>query len=855
MDFIHEFQVAMHTAGLVCDIPIIADGKIHRFKSGTDSKPNSWYILFTGKISAGFYGCWKRNIKQLWFSSHYKSLSSGDRTLVKKQFDAAKNEFHFIQNEYYEEVSLRANKIWQRSNDICNRNHPYLVNKKINTYEVKSYKNLLVIPLRDNHDKLWSLQFINPAGEKFFLKQGKKKGLYHTLGDISDDIILICEGYATACILYEATQYCVIIAFDANNLVMVAKCIRDLYPQKELIICADNDQFTSNNPGLSKGREAARLSNAKIVWPEFTSLDTKPTDFNDLYQLEGLDAVRNQILSPKNESHLPASFIVNEEGVFYVFPGDQPPMRICSNVEIIARTRDENGLSHGKLLAFRDPDGKKHQVAIPMEMLAGDGIEYRRLLLSNGLEIAPSRKAREQLTHYILNSRPEKIVLCLDQIGWYKNTFILPDQTIGDSGDNYLLQTSNTKPSQSGSLQGWQNAIAKYCEGNTRLAFVISMAFAAPLLYLLQEESGGIHFIGPSSIGKTTLLQVACSVWGDPERLQRWRATCNGLEAIAASHNDSLLCLDEMGQADPREIGEIAYMLANGSGKNRCMQDGSIRKKANWRLLFLSTGELGLSDHVNQSGKTIRAGQEVRLLDIPADAERGLGVFEMLHDFQSAVTFARYLGEATKQYYGAAIREFLCRITQDIQFVKNYLTAKKIKFIESNVPPEADGQIHRVALRFSLVAAAGELATFFNITGWQECTASYAVTKCFQDWVALRGGIGAKESTIALSQVRHFFELHGESRFSSWQDEANQVKTANRAGFRRDSEFFVFPEVFRQDICIGLNPRYVAKLCIKKGWLLADSSGKTASVHRMPDTGRIRRVYHFCDKMFEEKCD
>jgi putative DNA primase/helicase len=483
-----------------------------------------------------------------------------------------------------------------------------------------------------------------------------------------------------------------------------------------------------------------------------------------------------------------------------------------------------------------------------------NGIEYRRILLSRGLEVSSSRKAREQLTNYILSSRPKNVALCVDAVGWHKNYYILPNESFGTSQETIIFQNlhDSSQPTQ-GKLSQWQEQISKYCEKNSKLLFAVSAAFAPPILHLLAEESGGFHFLGPSSIGKTTLLQVASSVWGGPERLHRWRTTTNGLEALASMHNDSLLCLDEMGQVDEKDVGEIAYMLANGSGKGRCQKDGAIRKKNKWRLLFLSTGELGLSDHINQSGKKVKAGQEVRLIDLLADTESGLGIFDCLHHYDHAMDLAKNLSDASKQYYGTAIRQFLKNVVANIHYAVAYVNAKRNEFLSSNVPPNADGQVQRVARRFALLAGAGELATTFKITGWEEYSAFNAVACCFKDWIKLRGGLSAKEPQIALSQVRHFFELHGESRFTPWLSDVSQNKTLNRAGFRKNGEFFVFPEVFKQDICAGLNPRYVAQLCLSKGWLVADNHGKAVSTHRMPDTGNVRRVYHFCEKVFDDE--
>lgn len=182
-------------------------------------------------------------------------------------------------------------------------------------------------------------------------------------------------------------------------------------------------------------------------------------------------------------------------------------------------------------------------------------------------------------------------------------------------------------------MAGWQNGVARYASGNSRLVLALSAAFAAPLLYPTSSESGGFHFRGGSSTGKTTALVVGGSVWGGGGVrgfIRTWRATSNGLEGVAAMHCDSLLCLDEMGQVDGREAGQIAYMLANGVGKTRAGRSGEARPAAEWRLIFLSSGELSLGDKIAEDGrgKRVAAGQQVRIIDIAADAGVGIGLFE-----------------------------------------------------------------------------------------------------------------------------------------------------------------------------------------------------------------------------------
>jgi putative DNA primase/helicase len=214
---------------------------------------------------------------------------------------------------------------------------------------------------------------------------------------------------------------------------------------------------------------------------------------------------------------------------------------------------------------------------------------------------------------------------------------VLPDECIRcTTAEEVMLQTSGAIEHSfrcKGTLCEWQDAIARYAIGNSRLAFALSAAFGAALVNPCDAESGGLHFRGASSMGKTTALEVAGSVWGGGEPggyWRSWRATSNGLEGVALGHCDTLLCLDEIAQITARDAGEVAYMLANGSGKSRSARDGSGRRAARWRLLFLSSGEIGLAEKLSEDGRgrQLSAGQQVRIVDIPADAGAGLGIFE-----------------------------------------------------------------------------------------------------------------------------------------------------------------------------------------------------------------------------------
>jgi putative DNA primase/helicase len=141
------------------------------------------------------------------------------------------------------------------------------------------------------------------------------------------------------------------------------------------------------------------------------------------------------------------------------------------------------------------------------------------------------------------------------------------------------------------------------------------------------SESGGIHFFGATSTGKTSALVVGGSVCGGGGKAgfaQTWRTTINGLEATAEAHNDGTLFLDELAQVDPRDAAETAYLLANGQGKARMTRSIAERRKLMWSLLFVSSGELTLAEHASSAGKQVKGGVEVRLINIDADAGKGL---------------------------------------------------------------------------------------------------------------------------------------------------------------------------------------------------------------------------------------
>jgi uncharacterized protein (DUF927 family) len=333
-------------------------------------------------------------------------------------------------------------------------------------------------------------------------------------------------------------------------------------------------------------------------------------------------------------------------------------------------------------------------------------------------------------------------------------------------------------------------------------------------------------------------------------------------EAVAAGHSDLLLCLDEMGEADGEVVGRAAYMLANGAGKGRAGRDGGARRPAEWRLLFLSTGEVGIAARMAEARngpKRARAGQEVRVLDIPADT--GVhGAFETLHAFEKAADLANALKEAATRFYGTAGRVWLELLAGNPAGVTSHAREVIHAFIARHVPPGADGQVRRAAGRFALVAAAGELAIAAGILPWPAGEAEKAAAECFKAWLGTRaGGKGAAEDAEAEAMVRRFLIAHGASRFEEigQHDEAGARVVINRAGWRKkdaDGWRYLIPaETWASEVVPGLNPQDAARAINAAGHLIPQNPTRLQRAERVE--GKNRRFFVVRDTILAGSAD
>lgn len=832
-----------------------------------------------------------------------------------------------------DETARKAAALWAEASETGSS--PYLERKGIQPHGVRFLVDGAIAVPMVNASGLVNLQTIAADGSKRFLRWGRKSGTWHMLGTPEGaDVLIVCEGYATAASVHEATGRPVACAFDCGNLRHVAQALAELHPAARLLIAGDDDRATPGNPGRKGATAAARAVGGLAVFPE--PLPEGASDFNDLHQSAGLEAVRDviergvaELLAmparpagsaqeapagadgasgstnaenaasgpPEAAPGLPFGFELRHGWLYYRDNGEgggSPRMvAVCSRLAVIARTHDADGDGWGFLLEFDDPRGTVRTWPMPARMLAGDGNEYRAALLGMGLRIAPGVKAKNLLGLFLQLSTPVDFVRCVDRVGWHGRSFVLPRETLqrepaeGEPAPEAIVFQSGGAAESPfrvrGTLDAWRSTVAAPCIGNSRLAFAVACAFAGPLLRPSGIDSGGFHLRGSSSCGKTTALRVAGSVFGGPGYLQRWRATDNALEAVAAQHCDTLLILDELAQVDPRTAGECAYMLANETSKARSQRTGEPRPRLTWRLLFLSAGEVGLAAHMAEGGKKARAGQELRMCDIAAEVAPG-SIFETTHDHEGGAAFALYLTRATEANHGHAGRAWLQWCVDHADELRERVRAGIERLAAQWVGCGASGQVHRVGRRFALVAVAGELATDAGLTGWPPGEATAAARACFEAWLAARpGGQGDAETAQMLVQVRRWLQLNGAGRFTWWHRALDDKAPDKglRAGLRRmvtkdgtpiktdsdhmrefgervsdaDAEettidYYVFPEVFHAEACDGFDAGAVLRLLRDRGHLVPGHGAHLARRERLPGLG-MTRVYRIRSSIFE----
>ncbi|EBC2161495.1 DUF927 domain-containing protein [Salmonella enterica] len=445
-------------------------------------------------------------------------------------------------------------------------------------------------------------------------------------------------------------------------------------------------------------------------------------------------------------------------------------------------------------------------------------------MASRGLRVTAKPQLRAILADHLTDCDNGQLWNVSTLSGWQHGVYIMPDgEIIGDEDKRVVFHGRSTTASGytvAGTAQSWRENVAALVVGNPSMMLGVAAALAAPLVGLVGADGFGVHFFQQSSAGKTTAANIASSLYGDPDALRlTWYGTALGIANEAQAHHDGLLALDEVGQgADPKSVATSAYTLFNGSGKLQGAKDGGNRELKRWRTVAISTGEMDIETYLLSHGIKPKAGQLVRLLNVPLEKST------VFHGLPSGKAHADALRDAWTAHHGAAGREWVRWLADHQQEAREAAFSARERW-RGLIPESYGEQVHRVGERFAVMEAALLLAG--HITGWDTQMCRDAVQHNFNAWVK-EFGTGNKEHQQIVEQAEAFLTTFGFSRYLPYPaSDERDLPIKELAGYRTGSlrndedtfKFYTFPAVFDGEIARGFNPAQFAKALAQAGML------------------------------------
>lgn len=315
LEIIEAFARAMRKAGIEPPAEIIADGKLHRFPTnGRRGDDAGWYVLYGDSHPAGVFGDWRTDATGTWRADIGRRLTPEEEAERRRRLEEAKRQAEEERRRRAAKAAALAGEVWSSAQD-ARADHPYLRRKGVKptptlrempidelerrigyTPQARGEPlqgHILIAPVRNASD-IASLEFIDEMGRKSALSGGTKSGCYWATAKLpAQGRIVLAEGVATALSIAEALGEPVAAALSVGNLAAAAKTIRQLSPGAEIVIAADlRKDADEPHPEAVK---AARDIGCALALPSFKARPADATDFNDLHQAQGLEAVRRGI--------------------------------------------------------------------------------------------------------------------------------------------------------------------------------------------------------------------------------------------------------------------------------------------------------------------------------------------------------------------------------------------------------------------------------------------------------------------------------------------------------------------------------------------------------------------------------
>ncbi len=517
---------------------------------------------------------------------------------------------------------------------------------------------------------------------------------------------------------------------------------------------------------------------------------------------------------------------------------------------------DEFGEAY-RIIKFCDQDLKEKLACFPAQWFSKTkdanlwaSLMAQGMITMSGKEKYVSRYLDLMSSHCTMRS------WAASKLGWFEvdndevesnPVFVLPDRVIGHTGDSrdVFFQSTQDVNSKSiatrGTLKDWQQTVVSKAKDNYLIMFAVAAGLAGAMTKLSGTSSGGFHFWGISTSGKTALLQCAASVWGngsDPQvhsrktSIRKWNSTVSGLEATAQLHNDIVLCLDEVSELEPADLGKLIYNLTGGTPKGRSTEIGGLRNQAYWHIMLLSSGEASTEQILKSVGQSKKGGQTHRMPDIRVDAlEDGIVQTQDEPDL-----FVKELKENCSNYYGTAgpvfvswlIKEmekkgqqkFIYEIKSNIRLMKDHLC--------SGINP-LPREIARVLERMAAIAVAAMYAAEAGILDWNPELIQKSIVFVRDLWLS-----DMEEEVSELDKALSELRSNMITNLANFEDlsDASAKLPIKMMGYKNYDYIMVLPKVL-DDFCNNYSKRQLLKELEVKGFMSLGEFDKKTNRHKI----------------------
>ena len=281
------------------------DGDLHRVPVESDkgTAQSGVYVFHSDGVPSGFIENHKTGERNNWCSKEPSTLTDDERQANSQRIEADKRQRQEKEKAKHEQTANECQAQWTTL-PIATSKHLYLKRKNVEALGLRLLSGLLIIPMRNGDGELKSWQTIDDDGRKRFATGGQKQGHYHIIGT-PQELIYVCEGYATGATIHALTGQAVAVAFDAGNLKSVAKLLSKSQQDLKVIIAADNDHTKEQNVGLTKATQAAKELGLELVMPTFEA-GKDGSDFNDMAAIDQNATKATLIPNPDHQQETPS---------------------------------------------------------------------------------------------------------------------------------------------------------------------------------------------------------------------------------------------------------------------------------------------------------------------------------------------------------------------------------------------------------------------------------------------------------------------------------------------------------------------------------------------------------------------